>query len=93
MSSTGFQCVKTGADVYLREYGEYVHGDAYMFGDDLVLRICSRGHAKPVSGKIHFTVEKIAQWFDDRHTSESRNSTLLAWVYVDHGYEGIPVNV
>lgn len=46
---------------------------------------------EPITRTLHFTVHKIAEWWDKGHEAEwnSRiNSTLLSGHVTNHGYEG-----
>ena len=78
-------CIKTGFHGYVAEYGEYVYGDAYQSGAMHYFRICERSQ-KPLNRKLHFTITQIADWFDK--DAEGQNSTLIASITYNHGYEG-----
>lgn len=80
------QCTKTGCHVYLKEYGEYVYGDAHMVGNVLVLRIVQRSFSGPLADRLHYEVGQAEGWFDKNRSDGS--STLLTTQYIDHGYEG-----
>ena len=86
------KCVKTGCVVWLEEYSEWAYGDAFEGEGFFVFRLCQRGYI-PVYHYKHFTVHKIAHWWDDQRTSMDVNSTLIAYdLYVDnHGYEGVEI--
>lgn len=80
-------CVKTGCEVYLAEYDEWVRGDAYLVGprsDTLVIRVSGRDLKTP--SRRHFTVHRTEHWFDQ---DSDRLSTLVSDVFIDHGYGGI----
>lgn len=79
-------CVKTGCEVYLAEYDEWVRGDAFLTGpqsDTLVIRVSGRGLKPP--RRRHFTVLQVEHWFD---RDSDRISTLVSDIFIDHGYEG-----
>jgi hypothetical protein len=86
------QCIKTGCSAYLEEYGEHIYGDAFQTaGGALVVRCCYRGRENELGNRRHFTIRRIAHWFDDDKTGMAQNSTMIVEPagYVDHGYEGI----
>lgn len=84
-------CIKTGCDVFLKNYNEWLHGDAFEFAGVLVIRVCHRSR-QPESPVRHFTVINNAAWYDEDETSMARNSTLLVrpGMWTNHGYDGIP---
>ncbi len=85
------QCIKTGCDVFLMEYGTFVHGDAFETASgDLVIRACGVDR-RPQGSKRHFTIMKIDYWFDQNTTSMERNGTIIVerGMFNNHGYEGI----
>jgi hypothetical protein len=58
-----------------------------------IFRLCERARA-PINGsRKHFTVSDWDNWFDERRTSQTVNSTLIAAArYVaDHGYDGTSI--
>jgi hypothetical protein len=88
-------CIKTGCVAYLDQYQEWVHGDAYQYGDTIVIRVVHRTYdLKELAqfGNVrHFTILNINDWFDKEKTSQKTLSTLIAPEsrVIDHGYEGI----
>lgn len=85
------KCIKTGCDVFLMEYGSFVHGDAFETASgDLVIRACHVDR-KPQGSKRHFTVMLIDYWFDQNETSMARNGTIIVerGMFTNHGYDGI----
>ena len=83
-------CTKTGGDVYLDEYGCYVHCDIFSSpdGDFAVLRTCPDKMNRSCVDRVHGRVENIEDWFDE-HKSYG---TLIVrgeanWHY--YGYDGI----
>lgn len=82
-------CIKTGCHACIEPYNEWVYGDAFEFNGVLLIRVCERSF-KPISGRRHFTVSNVAHWFDDRHTSGDRNSTMVVEPgdWVNNGYDG-----
>lgn len=85
------QCIKTGCDVYVEPYGEWLHGDAFQHGNLLFIRSAGeRLFAQgPMSDTRHFTVHAVDEWWD-KPGSMQKNSTLVSTMWVDHGYDGIP---
>lgn len=83
------ECVKTGCHAYLEQYGEYVYGDAHKIGNMLIIRIVQRSHEGPIIDRLHYEVRSIEGWFDkDVNEPNERPSTLFAFAYTEHGYEG-----
>ncbi len=80
-------CMKTGCHVYLKNYGEYLYGDAFESADNKValFRIVERSR-KPLFNRLHYTIEESSQWFDK--DKEGATSTLIAFDFKNHGYEG-----
>ena len=98
-------CIRTGCVAYLRQYGEWVYGDAFTYGGYLgdpentgilCLRLVWKGHKSEELAQFgnvrHFTVDHIVDWWDEDRTSMKQNSTLLAPPrgWINHGYDGIP---
>lgn len=97
-------CIKSGCNVYLEEYGAWVHGDAYADEgrgrDVLVIRVSQVKHSMvPFEGerRQHFRVSRIDQWYD-RHKHEQSGgwhvSTLISsgsgWKKLGD-YDGEPI--
>jgi hypothetical protein len=74
---------KNGADVYLREYGGYVHCDLYLHEGMMVLRITGGIHQDPPTGRVHGHVDRITKWFEDKPFG-----TLIVYGACDHMYYG-----
>lgn len=76
-------CEKTGAVVYLEQYGEAVRGDAFRLGDHLLIRVNnkSRGYQSDVH---HYRVGNVCNWFDEN----APIGTIIADSFVYHGYDG-----
>lgn len=95
-------CVKTGAQVYLAERMEFAWCDAHFFPGAatkatgvFLFRISHVGR-EPISPQLHFTVDRIATWFDQNTQVASLHpSTLVALgpYITEHGYEGVPVEI
>ena len=84
-------CIKTGALVYLDNYGEIVRGD--LFAKDefngqpviALLRVCERD----VGGSFaHAFINRVDNWFDKAKTSGAQNSTLIGRM-TSFDYEGL----
>lgn len=96
---SAFECIKTGCHILLVEYDEYAYGDAFQMVVDggpgnlsfvYFFRLCERSH-KPIRDVLHFTVHEITHWFDDEHTGQAQNSTLIAESVTNLGYDGEPL--
>lgn len=81
------QCIKTGAQIYLAEYGTWVYGDAFEGDDFFIFRVGSESF-NPIASRKHFEVSLIAHWFDKG--IDGRYGTLIAYAHNVHnlGYEG-----
>lgn len=86
-------CTKTGAHIFIEQYGEYCWGDAFeVTADDetgasiAYFRIVSRSFV-PHLYALHYTVLGIDNWLD----KDSPISTLIATSFINHGYEGKPI--
>lgn len=96
MSDIPFYCIKTGADVYLTQYGIFTRGDLYRHGDLYVLRTVPGGEYTTTHRyqTIHAVVHDIREWWD-RSTS-SRNDpkfgTMIALDVTFYGHTGKPWN-
>ncbi len=83
-------CEKTGAQLYLEEYGEWLIGDVYRVNDGtLIARISGRSHRGPQRDMTHYRVRHIAHWFD--RDDPKVYSMLVAEEedVTDYGYNGI----
>jgi len=82
------KCTKTGCQVFIAEYDEYVWGDAFEVGGIALFRIVVRSR-EPFAANLHYTVFSTDQWFD-KDRADVPASTLISSVFTNHGYEGIP---
>jgi hypothetical protein len=77
---------KNGCNVWLEEYGCYIHGDSYhMPNGDLIIRTHPQKMYEPQGGKEHYNVPHITHWFDEHQ----QFGTLVVsgqWEYF--GYQG-----
>lgn len=80
-------CIKTGAQIFLEEYGNYLIGDMFQFGDAYVFRAVAKG-LEPLRPQLHFRIIRLAHWFDEHKFP----STLIFLHAVDYGYDGIPIS-
>lgn len=80
-------CTRTGAHIFLAEYGKYAYCDAFEVGPVAYFRIVQTGR-RPLDHFLHYTVTRIDNWWD-RH--DSRISTLITREggFINHGYSGI----
>lgn len=92
-------CTRTGAHIFLWEYGVYAYGDAFEIRPDFdeadlfavaYFRIVSYDY-EPVYGMtyLHYIVREIESWWKDEPTS-----TLItkAGGFENLGYEGKPLS-
>lgn len=85
-------CIRTGCQVYLTQTGEYLWGDAFEGPDFFVFNVVGKSYS-PLNVPVrHFTVQHIDHWWNERSTSSSAPSVLLAFKAnsTNHGYDGVP---
>lgn len=75
---------KTGANIYLEQYGQTVRGDFYDMGDFAVIRVTNSSRTREDPDVIHYRVGNVMQWWDQ----EARYGTMMVNTWVYHGYEG-----
>lgn len=80
-------CTKTGATIYLEPYHAFAHGDAFELGDVAYFRIVQTHFLTTPDTPVHYTVHDYVNWFDRGKDI----STLITTRFVNHGYEGIPL--
>lgn len=95
------KCIKTGCYVWLEDYREWVHGDAYMVGNALVIRVCSLYSKRDEIPRKHFTVHSTEYWpdknkqknqaFGSEHSDPIDYTLLITSKFTNHGYEGIKI--
>jgi hypothetical protein len=92
-------CTKTGALIYVEQYGEYAYGDAFeVVGDGAdkpvaYFNIVMRSRS-PINYAVkHYTVHDIEHWFGphDLDTNIEGRSVLIAADFTNHGYDGVPI--
>lgn len=69
-------CIKTGAQIYLENYGEFCWCDAFELGDVAYFRIVQRSR-EPLSqaiGEVWYVVNDFDNWYD----KEDPLSTLIS---------------
>lgn len=82
-------CIKTGAQVYLAQYGRYMICDIHEFSNGLWVLRGSGESLSPSRDKLHATIIDVAQdWQTDTngvatHVVEPDN-------YTYYGYDGVP---
>lgn len=86
------QCIKTGAQIFLEEYGTWVYGDAFEADDFFIFRVGSQSFT-PEASRKHFQINLIAHWFDQ--DVDGRYGTLIAYAQnvTNLGYDGVPIDV
>lgn len=85
-------CQKTGAQIYLAEYGAYALCDAfYDFGNGAYLfRIVKVDYKEPIrEDQFHYTIHKIGHWFDKTGSAMKASTMYCRGEDVTfHGMEG-----
>lgn len=80
-------CQKTGAEVWLDQYGCYVHGDMYKMGDYHILRVNNNTfQSSHAPGILHYSVGTILRYFDKGY---SGTGTMMLRDVTYHGYRGV----
>lgn len=80
-------CEKTGAHIFLEEYGEYVYGDMHRQGSVLIMRAC-QVEFDPILPRLHYTVHRVGHfWRDEPH------GTIVIVSATSYGYEGTEIEV
>jgi len=84
------QCIKTGAHIYIAQYGEFAICDVFELQGVNLFRIAGTSR-EPMRDVIHFNVVDVAQWFD-REATDGRDSTMISACAANFGYDGKAVN-
>ena len=80
------QCIKTGAHIYIAQYGEFAICDVLELKGVNLFRIAGTSR-EPMRDVIHFNVVDVAQWFD-REATDGRGSTMTSACAENFGYDG-----
>lgn len=96
-------CTKTGALIYIEQYGEYAYGDAFeltpkneynnTYFNIAYFNIVLRSRS-PINGILkHYTVHDIEHWFGPHNldTNIEGKSVLITANFTNHGYNGVPL--
>lgn len=84
------QCIKTGAHIYITQYGEYAVCDVHQTAKGTwVLRIAGTSRS-PMRDRLNGHVFEVEGWFD-RNNERYASSTLLADNIHDFSYVGEPL--
>jgi len=73
-------CSKTGAVVYLEQYGAWAISDLFESESTAIFRITAVDYASNQWGRVHATVHDFDQWFD----KGQEVSTLVTSNYTTH---------
>lgn len=95
-------CIKTGAHVYLADYGEWIYGDAFLIEGTFILNTNVPPSRKAFRDLVHYSVASNPQQlcFGTDHSADAgikvlqENGGVLIVPFdqvIEHGYEGIPV--
>ena len=76
-------CIKTGAHVFLEEYGEWAYGDVHLVNGVHILRV-AQVEFSPIYLDKHFTFHAITNWWKDKPYG-----TIIASFATNHGYNGV----
>lgn len=97
-------CIKTGCVAYIEDFEQWVYGDAHSYGAPdsyaekqgvLVIRAVLStekiSELREFGWVRHFTVKRVAEWWDANKTSMNQNSSLISnpGNWINHGYDGI----
>lgn len=99
-------CTKTGAQIYIEQYGEYAYGDAFEVRTPIVgslkgseiynvayFNIVMRSRS-PINLPVkHYTVHDIEHWFGPHclDVSVEGKSVLISANFTNHGYDGVAI--
>jgi hypothetical protein len=78
------QCIKTGAQIYLEEYGEYAICDTFEDKGVFLFRIVDTSN-EPMRAYLHSIVLKVDNWFG---RGQDLVGTLISTMVRDFGPEG-----
>jgi hypothetical protein len=70
--------VKTGAVIFLEQYGAYAISDMFEGHGCAIFRIAHINHLRNEWGDLHATIHDVDQWFD---RNSGRPSTLVTNAY------------
>lgn len=70
-------CTKTGAQIYIEQWGEFAWCDAFQVGDVAYFRIVERSREPFEHGKaeVFYRVKSFDSWFD---RDSDRTSTMIS---------------
>ena len=81
-------CIKTGAQVYLKQHHRYVICDIHQFSNGMwILRANPKWDEKPLRSELHATIENVTQEWPgviDIYVIEYID-------YTYHGYDGLEI--
>jgi len=77
-------CEKTGATIYLEEYGCTVRGDTFRLGADLLVRVNNRSITREPVPIHHYRIRETVAWWD----KFADQGTIVATDFIYFGYEG-----
>ena len=80
-------CQKTGAHIYIHQYGMFAICDVFIVKEVFIFRIAATSMETIRGDIIHYEVLTIEEWFD-RKVNNDDNSTLISCAALYHGYEG-----
>jgi hypothetical protein len=84
-------CIKTGAQIYLSQYGAYVYGDLHQVSEDVfVMRTSGPRRFEPFNGSniVHGLVADIYEWWEES-AYPATYGTLIITQMQYLGYEGV----
>lgn len=83
-------CIKTGAQLYLTEYGAYVYGDLHQISEDVfVVRTATARSFEPINNSsiVHGLIHETYEWWGEHDQKQSGTLVVTRMEYL--GYEGV----
>ncbi len=82
-------CIKTGAQLYLANYGAYVYGDLHQVSEDIyIMRTATARSFEVVNNTniVHGIVHDIYEWWEENNDKCYGTLVITQMQYL--GYEG-----
>lgn len=79
-------CEKTGANVWLEEYGYGVRADAYKVDNHMIFHVAARSKIEKEGEVYHYRAIETKRWFDKQTDNEF--NVVVCNHYEAFGYDG-----